>query len=95
VYPIVKYALIRADAADLQVSYSLAGPTILSSDVLDGVPTGTNRFIFQDLIGIAVCTGRARNVLVGLGLGHYSNGNLLPINPGINIPLTLTVGYAF
>ncbi len=95
VYPILKYALIRSDAADLQVSYSLAGPTILSSDTLDGVPTGTSRFIFQDLIGLAVSAGRSRNVLVGLGIGHYSNGNLLPINPGINIPLTLTLGYAF
>ena len=46
-------------------------------------------------MGIAVSAGRSRNVLVGLGLGHYSNGNLLPINPGINIPVTLTIGYAF
>jgi hypothetical protein len=95
VYPILKYAIIRSTSVDVQVSYSLAGPTLLSSDTLDNVPTGTNRFTFQDLIGMAISTGKSRNILVGLGIGHYSNGNLLPINPGINIPLTVSLGYAF
>jgi hypothetical protein len=95
VYPILKLVLLRSSAADLQVSYSVAGPTVLSSDTLNGVVTGTNRFIFQDLMGMAIAAGQSRQFVIGLGIGHYSNGNLSPVNPGINIPLTISIGYAF
>ena len=94
-YPLLRFFLIRTRSADLHVYYSLAGPTILSRADLNGVPLGTNRFSFQDLMGVSVLAGRTRNVLIGVGLGHYSNGNLFPINAGVAIPLAISLGYAF
>jgi len=95
VYPLVRFFLIRTPSADLHAYYSLAGPTILSQSDLNQVPIGTNRFSFQDLMGVAVLAGKSRHTLISIGLGHYSNGNLFPINAGVAIPLTVSLGYAF
>ena len=102
IYPLLRFFIARTPSADVQFTYSLAGPTILFQDTLpnqpislNGQPIGTNWFSFQDLMGVSVLAGKDRRVSLGLGIGHYSNGNLFPINAGVAIPLTLSVGYAF
>jgi len=30
-----------------------------------------------------------------LKIGHYSNGNVFPLNGAVKIPLSINVGYAF
>ena len=82
-------------AADFHVLYSVAGPTYISTEALDGLDIGTTRFTFQDLIGSGCLAGKQRNMAIGLGLTHYSNGNLFPVNAGVAIPLTFSLGYAF
>jgi hypothetical protein len=94
-YPRARLMLIHASAADLCVSYAVAGPTYLSRVIVDGLPTGTNHFIFQDAISVSAFAGRNRHVLVGVSVTHFSNGNLASTNPGVTVPLTFDVGYAF
>ena len=49
----------------------------------------------RDSLGFGVYLGQGRHVNAELRIGHYSNGNLLPRNRGIQVPLTVAVGYAF
>ncbi len=49
-------------------------------------------FTFQDFIGVGAFFGKARRMNAEFGVKHYSNGNIFTPNPGIMIPLTLTVG---
>lgn len=95
VYPLLRFILLRTRLADFHLSYSVAGPTYISTEALDGLEIGTTRFTFQDLIGLGVSAGKRRQIAVGMGLGHYSNGNLFPANAGVAIPLTFSLGYAF
>ena len=39
--------------------------------------------------------GTDRRISVGVKIKHYSNGSIIPDNPGIMIPATFSVGYAF
>jgi len=94
VYPLFRWTALRTEPADLYFSYSLAGPTLITAGVLDGEDTGRN-FTFQDLIGVGLYTGRSHRLNVELRIGHYSNGNILPRNAGIRVPVTLNLGYAF
>ena len=94
-YPQLRFFLVRTPSADMQITYSVASPTILSQTTQNGAEIGTTRFSFQDLMGISIVAGRNRRTLIGLGIGHYSNGNLLPVNAGVAIPLTISLGYAF
>ena len=59
--------------------------------MLDGRDTG-ERFTFQDFMGVGAFLGKTRRMNVELGVKHYSNGNIFTENPGIKIPLTLTLG---
>lgn len=93
-YPLFRLTALRREGADLYFSYSVAGPTFISKTVIDGSRTG-NRFTFQDLLGVGVYLGEGRHWNVELRVGHYSNGNVIPHNPGIKVPLSLNVGYAF
>jgi hypothetical protein len=95
VYPLFRFLPIRTRTADVYATYSLAGPTHLSRRVVDGTEVGTNRFTFQDLFGFGVLAGEGRHVVVDVSLAHYSNGNLFPINAGVAVPLTISLGYAF
>lgn len=94
IFPLFRFTVLRREMADLYISYSLAGPTFISKPVIDGQRTG-KRFTFQDLMGVGIYTGKDRHINVELRVGHYSNGNLIPQNPGIKVPLTFNVGYAF
>ena len=94
IFPLFRFTVLRREPADLYISYPLAGPTFISREVIDGQETGEH-FTFQDLMGVGVYTGKNRHINIELRVGHYSNGNLIPQNPGIKVPLTFNVGYAF
>ena len=72
----------------------MAGPSYISKIVLDGVDTGKH-FTFQDAMGLGIFFGERRNLNAELKIGHYSNGNIFPLNGAVKIPLSLNVGYAF
>jgi hypothetical protein len=93
-YPLLRLTFIRTARADVFFEYSLAGPTMISRRVIDGQQTG-ERFTFQDFMGIGAFVGPRRNVRIGIKVGHYSNGNLFAANPGVNVPLTFSLGYGF
>jgi len=94
VYPLFRFFLLRADPADVYLSYSLAGPTFLSQAVIDSRETG-ERFTFQDFMGIGMFFGQNRRLNAELGIKHYSNGNIFTHNASIKVPLTFTLGLAF
>lgn len=94
-YPQVRFVPFRGTRADLYIFYSVAGPTFVSRKVIDGRETGRYRFTFQDTLGAGMYLGPSKRVLLGIRLSHYSNGNLLGINPGIAVPMTFELGYAF
>lgn len=94
VYPLFRFLFLRTRPVDLYACYSLAGPTFISRWMLDGLDTG-RRFTFQDFIGAGAYLGRRRNVVAGVKINHYSNGNIFTENAGVKIPITFTLGYAF
>jgi hypothetical protein len=93
-YPLLRFMLLRKTGADVYLSYSAAGPTYITKTLVDGQATGTH-FTFQDMLGVGAYLGQHRNLVAELSIGHYSNGNLFFQNPGIKIPLTLSLGYVF
>lgn len=93
-YPVLRFTLLRTNPADFYFYYSVAGPTFISKAMVDGIDTG-KRFTFQDNMGAGIFAGKNREVSAELRIGHYSNGNLFPQNPGVKVPLTFSVGYNF
>jgi hypothetical protein len=93
-YPLLRFNLIRTQVADFFVFYSAGGPALISKSKIDGIDTG-KMFTFRDYLGIGTFAGKSRNIIGEIQIGHYSNGNLFPQNPGVKIPLTFAVGYAF
>jgi hypothetical protein len=93
-FPLMRFTLLRRKAADLYVSYAVAGPTYISKVVLDGLDTGTH-FTFQDFMAVGIFAGTKRRFNVELNLNHYSNGNIFLQNAAVKVPLALKVGYAF
>ena len=94
VYPLLRFMVIRRRPADLYFAYSVAGPSYISRDVIDGLDTG-GRFTFQDFMAVGMFLGASKHVNAEVGINHYSNGNILTENAGVKIPLTFKVGYAF
>ena len=94
VFPAMQFWLIRSRLADFYFLYSLAGPTYITHKNIDNINTG-GHFTFQDLLGVGASVGKNKHLNVEFRIGHYSNGNLLPNNPGIQVPYTLSIGYAF
>jgi len=93
-YPLLRFTVLRSKPADLYVSYSVAGPSYISRDVIDGQDTGS-RFTFQDFMGVGMFIGEQKRINAEININHYSNGNILSENAGVKIPLTFKVGYAF
>lgn len=93
-FPEIKIWLWRSSRADLYFTYSLAGPTLISRYEIDKHLTGTN-FTFQDFLGVGVFLGKKKHFNLNLQLMHFSNGNLFPDNPGVDVPLMVGIGYAF
>jgi hypothetical protein len=93
-YPALRFIAIRSNPVELYLSYSLAGPALITRTTIDGEKTG-RRFTFQDFMGAGVFLGRKRKVTADVRIAHYSNGNLFPQNPGVTIPLGFYVGTSF
>jgi len=93
-HPVLRFTVLRSKPADLYVSYSIAGPSYISRDVIDDQDTGS-RFTFQDTMGVGVFIGERKRINAEINLNHYSNGNILSENAGVKIPLTFKLGYAF
>ena len=94
VYPLARFTFLRMTSADMYASYSVAGPTYISRVVIDGRHTGSH-FTFQDFLALGMFIGPRRRLNVEINLNHYSNGNLLPENAGVMVPLAVKLGYAF
>ncbi|MFA5713911.1 MAG: acyloxyacyl hydrolase [Bacteroidales bacterium] len=93
-FPQFRFNFLRGKGVDPYFFYVLGGPAYLSQSFLDGKETG-RRFTFYDAMGLGLFWGKRREYNVELKIAHYSNGNLFPINSGIKIPLSLSLGYAF
>ncbi len=93
-YPILRMTVLRTKPTDVYFYYSVAGPTYISSTMIDDVNTGKH-FTFQDLMGLGIFTGKNRHINAEIKIGHFSNGNLFPKNAGVGVPLTFNAGYAF
>jgi Lipid A 3-O-deacylase (PagL) len=94
VYPLLRFFVMRTGPADVYATYSLAGPTYLTRNVIDSHDTG-GRFTFQDFMSVGMFLGKSRRVDAEVGIKHYSNGNIFTRNAAIKIPLTLTLGLTF
>jgi hypothetical protein len=94
IYPLARFTLVRTRPADVYFSYSVAGPSYISKEIIDGLDIG-GHFTFQDFMALGFFAGAARHFNVELNLNHYSNGNILHENAGVRIPLSFKLGYAF
>lgn len=94
VFPEIRVWLMRAHLMDLYFMYSVAGPTYITRSNMDGINLG-GRFTFQDLLGFGLLIGKDKHLNINAEIGHYSNGNLLPNNPGAQVPFMFSLGYAF
>jgi hypothetical protein len=93
-YPALRFIAVRSNPVEFYLSYSLAGPALITRTAIDGENTG-RRFTFQDFVGAGVFLGRKRKITADVRIAHYSNGNLFPQNPGVTVPLGFYVGTSF
>ncbi|HVN57005.1 MAG TPA: acyloxyacyl hydrolase [Bacteroidales bacterium] len=93
-FPLFRWTLVHSKPADFYLLYSLAGPTYISTKMLDKQELGGN-FTFQDFMGAGFFTGKERKFSVEFHISHFSNGNLYPRNAGVCVPLSMHLGYAF
>ncbi len=94
IYPVIKLTFLRTRLLDYYFYYSIAGPAYISKTEIDGKELGRH-FTFQDNMGTGMFFGQKRTYNAEIRIGHYSNGDLFPMNEGVKIPLTFTVGYTF
>lgn len=93
-YPVFRFNFWHSKPLDAYLYYSIAGPSYISRTMLDDVAIG-EKFTFQDTMGLGFYFGEKRNSNVEFRIGHYSNGNIFKDNPGVKIPLSINLGYAF
>ena len=93
-YPLLRFTALRTKPLDLYLYYQVAGPTFLSKRYIDSLNTG-RRFTFRDFMGMGAFIGKERKLNAEISIGHFSNGNIYPDNPGVKIPLSFTIGYSF
>lgn len=93
-YPLLRFTYLRRRFADYYITYSFAGPSLITKTVIDDRDTGTH-FTFQDGFAIGAFLRQKRDLLAELSIGHYSNGNLFADNPGLMVPITFNIGYTF
>lgn len=94
VFPVLKFWLLRTNPFDFYFDYSAAAPCFITPSIIDGLDTGEN-FTFQDFLGFGFYFGATRNLNVEFKIIHYSNGGMFDVNPGVDLPLMLNLGYAF
>jgi len=93
-FPEMRLWFYRSHLVDWYFNYSIAGPTYITRKTIDRLNSG-GHLTFQDLLGVGCYVGHNKNANIDFKIGHYSNGNLLPNNPGIQVPLVISIGYAF
>lgn len=94
IYPVLRFNVLHSKPLDAYVYYSVAGPTYISKKIIDGADTGEH-FTFQDNMGVGAFFGKNRNYNAELKIGHYSNGNVFPLNAAVKVPLSINMGYSF
>ena len=94
IYPILRFWFLRNNYTDNYVVYSIVGPTYFSKKQLDDLNTGEH-ITYQDYLGIGTFFGKNRRLNSEIKIVHFSNGNIFAVNPGIDVPLTLSMGYSF
>lgn len=94
VFPVLRFWFLRTKFNDYYFVYSIVGPSYISNKFLDDRNTGEN-ITYQDFMGFGSFFGKQRKLNAEIKILHYSNGNIFAINPGIDIPLMLNLGYAF
>lgn len=85
-FPEIKVWIVRLPSFDFYFTYSLAGPTYISKVYIDHLNSGSN-FTFQDFLGFGAFLGHSKRVALNVKIVHYSNGNSLPNNPGVCVPV--------
>src|SRR5690606_18959874 len=93
-YPLLRFTALRTKPADIYLYYQVAGPTFLSKREIDWMDTG-RKFTFRDFMGAGAYLGKERKLNAEINIGHFSNGNIYPDNPGVKIPLSFTLGCTF
>jgi hypothetical protein len=93
-YPVLRIPLVRTNPVEFYVSYSLAGPSLITRTNIDNQKTG-KLFTFQDYMSVGYYLGRKRRVTGEVRIAHYSNANLFSQNPGLTIPLGFYFGSSF
>jgi hypothetical protein len=94
IFPLMRFFVYRSNRVDCYAFWSAGGPAYISRALIDDIDTG-ERFTFYDTMGIGFFAGQNKNIIGEINIGHFSNGNIFPENPGIKIPLTFVLGYAF
>jgi len=86
--------LFRTETFNPYIAWSIAGPTILTSNHFSHYQLGS-RFTFQDFLGIGAVVGKRQSIVISLKLYHYSNGDIFLRNDGFNVPLVVCIGFTF
>ena len=76
------------------VTWSIAGPSLMSNYRFGNTNLG-GHFIWRDTLGVGVTLGQEQQLDITVRVQHYSNGDFLAKNPGMDVPIVITVGYAF
>lgn len=78
VYPLLRFTVLRSGSADLYVSYSVAGPSHISRDVIDDRDTGGS-FTFQDFMGVGLFIGERRRLNAEIGINWSRDSPAEPV----------------
>ena len=91
-YLMMRLYLFQTDAVKLYALYSPAGPTVLTEKKF-ATTEFSNQFVFQNQIGFGLSIGKDAETELFVKLYHYSNGDLFPVNGGIDVPILF--GFSF
>ncbi|MCH9621993.1 MAG: hypothetical protein S4CHLAM20_14260 [Chlamydiia bacterium] len=87
-YLMARVYLLKKPSFQAFILYSPAGPSLLSKNTF--ATTGyTNRFVFQDQFGLGLSFSKNASIEFYIKQYHFSNGELFPVNGGIDIPVQL------
>ncbi|WP_221076128.1 acyloxyacyl hydrolase [Agarivorans aestuarii] len=93
ILPTIRYNLKARDSFDPYFGFT-AGPSIMSSNKL-GYQEQGSRFLFNDFISFGAYFGENRQWELSFSWRHLSNADLLPPNPGFDVPFSLSLGRKF
>jgi hypothetical protein len=89
-YLLARFYFYNTSSFKTYILYSPAGPSMLSKSQF--ATTGfSNLFVFQNQFGIGWELDKSAKIGCFLKMYHYSNGDLFPVNGGIDIPLVFGI----